>query len=312
MRSLQINKYGGNEVVELNLEARKPSLTSETVLVEVLAAGVNPIDWKIRQGYLAQMLPLEFPVTLGGDFSGRISAVGEKVAGLKVGDEVYGQAGVLLGGNGSFAESILVSPANLAKKPNSVDMIEAAALPLAGVSAVQSLYEQLALKKEQSILIHGGAGGIGSYAVQIAKNIGAKVYATAKTADLEYVKSLGADEAIDYRTQKFEEVIKDLDAVFDTVGGNSYAKSFQVIKRGGVINSMVEQPNEDLAKQYGVRALNQFTQVNTGRLDTLAKLVDQGVVKVHIEKTFGLEQGSEALAYLEEKHPNGKIVIKIK
>lgn len=312
MKSAQINAYGGAEVVEINGSAANPSAADGKVVVAVFAAGVNPVDWKMRQGYLAEMMPLSFPATLGGDFSGVIKEAGSGVSGLNVGDEIYGQAGVLLGGSGSFAEYALSLLQNVSLKPKNISHEEAASLPLAGVSAVQALFEHMKLGKEQKILIHGGAGGIGTFAVQIARHLGAAVAATASAEDAEYVKGLGADQVIDYKSQKFEDVIKDFDAVFDTVGGETYTRSFPALKKGGVIVSMIEQPNRELMEKYGVNAIAQFTQVTKERLEKLTGLVERGAVKVHIDKVFSLDEAAAALKYLETGKPKGKVVIKIK
>lgn len=312
MKTAQINKYGGKEVVEINNTISKPKAEEGKIVIEIHAAGVNPIDWKIRQGYLAQMMPLQFPATMGGDFSGVVTEVGGGVSGLRVGDEVYGQAGVLLGGSGTFAEYALVSAQNVAKKPKNVSHKEAAGLPLAGVSAFQALLETINLKKGQKILIHGGAGGIGSFAIQLAKYLGAYVYTTVSIEDVAYVKELGVDEVIDYKSQKFEDIAKDCDAVFDTVGGETYTRSFNVLKKGGVIVSMAEQPNTELMGKYGVQAIYQFTQPTREKLEKLAALVERGAVKVHIDKTFRLDETAEALSYLETGHSKGKVVLQIK
>jgi NADPH:quinone reductase-like Zn-dependent oxidoreductase len=162
------------------------------------------------------------------------------------------------------------------------------------------------------VLIHGGAGGIGSFAIQLAKHLGAYVAATATKQDAGYVMDLGADEAIDYKSQQFEALIKDYDAVYDTVGGETYKKSYQVLKSGGTLVSMLEQPDEELQKQYGVKAISQFTQVTTERLTKLAELVDQGSIKIHLDKTFPLEQAGEALEYIKTGQHHGKVVINVK
>lgn len=312
MKTAQINKYGGKEVIEINSNVSKPQVAEGKIVIEVHAAGINPIDWKIRQGYMSQMMPLQFPATMGGDFSGVVTEVGGGVSGLRVGDEVYGQAGVLLGGSGTFAEYALVPSQNIAKKPKNVSHQEAAGLPLAGVSAFQALLETINLKKGQKILIHGGAGGIGSFAIQLAKYLGAYVYTTISMEDVAYVKELGADEIIDYKSQKFEDIAKDCDAVFDTAGGETYNRSFNVLKKGGVILSMAEQPNTELMEKYGVQAIYQFTQPTREKLEKLAALVERGAVKVHIDKIFRLDETAEALSYLETDHSKGKVVLQIK
>ena len=312
MKAAQIKKYGGGEVVEINKSAPKPTVSRGQLLVEVHAAGVNPIDWKIREGYMQQMVPLQFPATLGGDFSGVVVEVGEGVSGFKKGGEVYGYASILSSGSGSFAEFASADAKATARKPKNINHVEAAALPLTGVSAWQALVDHIGLSRGKNILIHGGAGGIGSIAIQLAKHLGAYVATTVSARDIQYVKELGADEAIDYKNQSFVDMVHNYDAVHDTVGGEMYVKSFKVLKKGGIIVSMLEQPRPELMEQYGVTAIGQFTQVNSERLSKLAELVDKRVIKVHVDRTFSLEQAGEALAYLQKGHPRGKVVLKIK
>src|SRR5215218_8750961 len=316
MRSAEMKGYGSSEVVEINQNAAAPNDPSdEKVLVKVKAAGVNPIDWKIREGYMQQMISLQFPSTLGMDFSGTIEKVGAGVSGFNVGDDgVYGQASVTRGGSGAFAEIALANADSIAHKPKSLNHQEAAGLPLVGVSAWQALVETIGLTDGQKkILIHGGAGGIGSIAIQLVKRLGAYVATTANTNDKQFVKELGADEVIDYKTQTFEDLLPhDYDAVFDTVGGETYKRSFEVLKRGsGMIVSMLEQPNQQLMEQFGVKAIFQFTQVNRERLTKLAQWVDQNNIRVNVDRTFPLEEASKALDYQKDVHPRGKVVLAI-
>ena len=312
MKAAQISQYGDTDVVQINKDVPKPAVSPGKLLIEVHAAGVNAIDWKIRAGYLQQMAPLSFPATLGGDFSGILIESGEGVSGFKRGDEVYGQAIILGGGSGAFAEFVSADAKMTAHKPKNINHVEAAALPLTGVSALQGLIEHIGLSKGKKILIHGGAGGIGTFAIQLAKHLGAYVAATAKADNIQYVKNLGADEAIDYEKQSFDNLVHDYDAVFDTVGGETYTRSFKVLKKGGTIVSMLVQPRPELMQQYGVNAIGQYTQVNNERLSNLAKLVEQKIIKVHVDKMFPLEKAGEGLAYLQEGRARGKIVIKIK
>ena len=255
MKSAQINRYGSSEVIEINQNTPSLHLSSEKILVDIKAAGVNPIDWKIREGYMKQMISLQFPSTLGMDFSGIIKEVGKDISTeeYKQGDEVYGQASVTNGGTGAFAEIALTNADNIALKPKTLNHEEAAALPLVGVSAWQALVENMELSKDQKILIHGGAGGIGSIAIPLAKNMGAYVATTASSDDKQFVQSLGADKIIDYKSQDFEELVHDYDAVYDTIGGQTYTKSFNVLKKGGIIISMLEQPNSELIQRFGVK-----------------------------------------------------------
>lgn len=311
MKAVQINKYGGIEVLEIKEDAPKPIPSKDQVLIEVYAAGLNPVDWKIREGYLQQMTNLEFPVVMGGDFSGVVIEVEKEVSEFTKGDKVYGSALVLNGGSGAFAQFATANIKNTAKKP-SIDFSNAAALPLVGSSAIQALKEHIKLQKEQKILIHGGAGGIGHIAVQIAKMIGAYVATTVNASDIDFVKQLGADEVIDYKTQKFEEILKDFDAVFDTVGGETTEKSFQVLKNGGILVSMAGEPDKELSQKYGVIGIGQFTNTSTKHLNRVAELTNNGKIKVNIDKIFPLEEITKAFACQEETHPKGKIVLKIK
>jgi alcohol dehydrogenase len=311
MKSAQINTYGSSEVIEINQNTPEPTISPGKVLVTIKAAGVNPVDWKIREGGMQQLIPLQFPSTLGIDFSGDIKQVGEGISpsDLKQGDEVYGQAGVISGGSGAFAEMALANMGSIANKPKKLDYSEAAGLPSVGVSAWQALKENIELSKGQKILIHGGAGGIGSMAIQLAKYLGAYVATTVSANDKPFVQELGADVVIDYRTQTFEDLLQNYDAVFDTVGGDTYRRSFKVLKKGGVIVSMLEQPNSELMNQYGVKAIFQFTQADRERLTKVAQWVDENNIRLNIEKKFSLDETADALDYQRDVHPRGKVVL---
>jgi alcohol dehydrogenase len=200
---------------------------------------------------------------------------------------------------------------NIALKPKSLSHTEAAALPLVGVSAWQALVENMKLSNGQKILIHGGAGGIGSIAIPLAKNLGAYVATTVSSDDIQFVQKLGADKVIDYKSQSFEDFLNDYDAVFDTVDGETYTKSFKVLKKGGIIVSMLEQPNSELMQRFGVKAIFQFTQVNKDRLTQLAQWVDKNNVKINVDKTYSLDEAAKALDYVKDVHPRGKIVLEI-
>jgi alcohol dehydrogenase len=311
MKSAQIKKYGSSEVIEINQSTSEPIVSSGKVLVIIKAAGINPADWKIREGGLQQMITLQFPSTLGMDFSGVIKQVGEGVSpsDFKQGDEVYGQAGVINGGSGAFAEMALANTESIAHKPKRLSHAEAAGLPLVGVSAWKALVENIGLSKDQKILIHGGAGGIGSIAIQLAKYLGSYVATTVSTNDKQFVQELGADVVIDYKTQTFEDLLHEYDAVFDTVGGETYRRSFKVLKKGGVIVSMLEQPNSELMSQYGIKAIFQFTQADRERLTKLAQWVDENNIRVNVEKKFSLDEAGDALDYQKDVHPRGKVVL---
>ena len=313
MKVIQIKKYGSNDVVEVNETAPAPSLSSGKILVNIKASGVNPVDWKIREGYMQQIMPLQFPSTLGLDFSGVVKQVEEDAhSDLKQGDEVYGQASIFSGGSGAFAELALASKDSIAHKPKTLNYLEAAALPLVGVSAWQAFVERIGLSKDKKVLVQGGAGGIGSIGIQLAKHLDVFVATTVSTDDKQFVQELGADQVIDYKTQNFEDIVHDYDAVFDTVGGDTYKRSFKVLKKGsGMIVSTLEQPNSELMNQYGIKAVFLFSQVNRQRLTKLAEWVDQNNIKVNIDKTFSLDEAAKALDYQKEGHPRGKLVLTI-
>ncbi len=292
-------------------EVAKPTAGDGQVVVEVHAAGVNPFDWKVRAGLMKEMFSLKFPATLGGDVAGVVTEVGAGVTNLSVGDEVYGSASPTSGA-GSFAEYTATAADQLASKPATLTFTEAGALPLAGVSAYQALVEHLTVSEGQKVLIHGGAGGIGAIAIQIAKHLGAYVATTVSTDDREFVTRLGADEVIDYRTESFVEKLADYDAVFDTVGGEVTKQSLKVLKAGGKLVSMVLYGPLKEAESYNVGVTSVSSRATTERLQKLAELVEQGVVKVTVAKTFPLEQAGEALTYLQEGHPTGKVVVTVK
>jgi len=309
MRAAQISGYGGPEVISVSRKAARPTPGDGQLLVEVRAASLNPVDAALRSGGMQQMLSLEFPATIGGDFAGTVAEVPADGGGFRVGEEVYGQASALLGGSGSLAELVAARADFTARKPKSLDFARAASLPLVGASAVQAITDHLNVQRGQRILIHGAAGGVGSIAVRIAKHLGAHVIATAFSDDLDRVRSLGADEVIDPKTQAFETLVRDLDGVLDLVRGDTAARSYAVIKRGGVLVSLTAQPDDARMKETGVRMIAQFTQPTTERLTKLAGFVDSGVVTPNVERTFPLDQAAAAYRYFENDNPRGKVVV---
>lgn len=311
MKVAQINEYGDASVIKIN-DIEKPSLKPGQVLVEVFASSINPFDTSIRSGYMKEMIPLELPVTLGGDIAGVVAEVSEDVANLSVGDKVYGQANVVAGNSGAFAEFSATKASQIAKSPANTDFNESASLPLVGVSAVQALTEHIKLKQGQKIFIHGGAGGIGTVAIQIAKNIGAYVATTATGEGIDYVKDLGADEVIDYKTQDFSEILSEYDAVFDAVGGDDFNKSFTILKKDAVAVTMIAEPDEARAQELGITVVRQSTHVTTDHLVVLAKLVEEGVVTPHVDAVFSLSEIQKAFELRESGAVKGKVVIEIK
>lgn len=311
MKAAQINNYGDPSVISLN-EVEVPALGEGQVLVEVHASSLNPFDSKIRDGAMKDYIPLEFPVTLGGDVAGVVTQVAADVTQLAIGDKVYGQANVVAGNSGAFAECAATAAKQIAKMPENLDFRQAASLPLVGVSALQALTEHINLQSGQKIFIHGGAGGIGTVAIQIAKQIGAYIATTATGDNIDYAKNLGANEVIDYKTQNFAEVLRDYDAVFDTVGGDDFTKSLNALRQGGVAVSMVGRADEARTEELGVTAITQQTHVTTEALDHLRQLIEAGAVTPQVAKVFPLEQIREAFEAREHESIRGKVVIAIK
>lgn len=309
MKAAQISTYGGQDVLKTQ-EAEKPTIGDGQVLVEVYAAGINPFDLKMREGYMQDFLKFKFPATLGGDFAGVIVDIGDGVYGYEIGESVYGLADAG-GGIGSFAEYTPVKATQLALKPNQLDYISSAALPLAGCSAYQAIYDHINLQAGQRILIHGGGGGIGALAIQLAKQLGAYVATTVSSKDIDYAKQLGADEVIDYASEDFSTKINNFDGVLDTVGGDTATKSSGVLKPGGTLVSMVGSDGS-VGDAQNIKFIHQRTRANKEILTKLAQLVDAGQLKVNVDRVFPLDNAAEALEYLKNGHPRGKVVIQVK
>lgn len=311
MKAVQIEKNGSDDVVKL-VNIPKPSINSNQVLVEVYAASVNPFDWKFREGIVGKINPGQFPVTLGGDFSGKIIKTGSNVSNFKTGDSVYGFASVLRGGSGAFAEFAAADSSLIGYKPKQINFSDAAAIPMAGIRAWMVIFNYLQLKKDQKILIHGGGGGIGSFAVQLAKFAGAYVATTCNMLDIELVKSLGANEVIDYKKDSFELILKDYDAVFDNVGGEIFRKSFKILKPGGTIVSMLEKPDDELSEKYNFKYIQQNREIDPQAFSEISDLLEKKLLKIKVGKIFSLGNIQEALRVQEKEHVQGKLVIIIK
>lgn len=311
MKAAQINEYGHADTIQIN-EIETPVIRDDQVLVEVYAASLNPFDTVVREGYMKDMIPLTFPVTLGGDIAGLVAQVGSGVTGFAVGDSVYGQASRVAGNSGALAEFAATTASQIAKAPEGLDYNSAASLPLVGSSALQALRQHINLQPGQKLFIHGGAGGIGTIAIQIAKYIGASVATTATGDGIELVKKLGVDVVIDYKTQNFVDVLHDYDAVYDLTGGEDFKSALGVLKQGGIAVSMTGQVDEEGAKERGVIAIGQMTQVTTAGLDILTRLIEEGVVTPQVDQVFSLDAISEAFTARETGKVRGKIVVEIK
>ena len=310
MKAAQFSEYGGPSVLKVT-EIDKPALSEGQVLVEVHAASLNPFDTKIREGFMKDFMPLELPVTLGGDFAGIVAEVSAGVTNVAVGDKVYGSANAVAGASGAFAEYVATSAGQVAALPTNTDDTEAAAVVLVGVSARQALVQHLNLQSGQKVFING-AGGIGAIAIMIAKHLGAYVATTAAADSAEDVKKLGADEVIDYTSQDFVEILRDYDAVFDTVGDAAgFARSLAILKKGGIAVTMGMGADQAKADEIGVTAISQVTKVTTESLNALTALIEDGVVTPQVGKVFPLDDVQAAFEARENGSVKGKIVLAI-
>ncbi len=306
MSAVRIHSFGGPEVLQYE-QVPVPQPGKEELLVEVHAAGVNPVDWKIRRGYRKELFKL--PLIPGWDFSGVVRARGEGAYDFEEGDEVYARPDI--GRNGAFAEYIVVRQSEVALKPKTLDHIHSAAIPLASLTAWQSLFDAAGLEQEQTVLIHAAAGGVGHFAVQLAKYKKAYVIGTASKRNEEFLRQLGADEFIDYQSTRFDDVVKNVDVVFDTIGGDTQKRSWKVLKKGGILVSIVQPPSETEAEDHEVRQAYVFVQPNRQQLTEIAKLADDKIIKPTIEKVLPLSQARQAQELSQAGHTRGKIVLQV-
>ncbi|OME88640.1 MULTISPECIES: NADP-dependent oxidoreductase [Paenibacillus] len=309
MKAIVIDRYGGKEELQ-EREVPTPTPQAHQVLVKVAATSINPIDWKLREGYLKQMMDWEFPIILGWDVAGTISEIGHEVTDWKLGDEVFARPETTR--FGTYAEYTLVDEHLLARKPAAISWEEAASVPLAGLTAWQALFTHGELTKGEKVLIHAGAGGVGMFAIQFAKQAGACVITTASERNHELLASLGADQIIDYRTTPFQDVLSDVDVVFDTMGGDVQKNSFKVLKKHtGRIISIVSDFDEELVREYDVTAKNIWLDPNGQQLQEIADLLEQKKVRSVVGATFPFSQKGlyDAQALSETHHAVGKIAI---
>ncbi|MHC5229270.1 NADP-dependent oxidoreductase [Enterococcus sp. LJL99] len=307
-KAVVINHYGGKEQLVEEL-ITLPELKANQVLVRVKATSVNPIDWKLREGYLQQMMPWTFPIVLGWDVAGIIEQVGSEVTNWQVGDRIVARPDTTK--FGTYAEFTIVDEHLLAPLSEKINFDEAAALPLAGLTAYQALFTHGQLTKGQKVLIHAGAGGVGTYAIQLAKNAGATVYTTASEKNHDLLKRLGADEVIDYHTTDFATVLHDIDLVIDTMGGEIQRKSFTVLKSGGRLISILSIEEDPIIKEKGIHAEAIWLQPNGEELTTLVQLMAEGKLESVIGAEFPLTQAGVFSAHelSETHHAVGKIVL---
>jgi len=330
MNAAYINRYGGNEVIEIG-GLPKPSIGPNDLLVQVKAASVNPIDFKIRDGQTRLMLPYKFPLILGNDSAGVVAEAGAMVTRFKTGDAIF--ARLEKDRIGAFAEYAVVSEAVAAMKPRNLSFVEAASIPLVGLTSWQALLDVAGLKSSQKVLIHAGSGGVGAFAIQLAKHLGATVATTVSEHNTALAQRLGADVIIDYHKAKFDDVVRDYDAVLDTLGGETQARSFAVLKKGGILVTIYGVPTAKvgrewglnsfvraamwfmnrkqfvMAQRHGVRYEYLFMQPNGEQLGAIGALLESGKIVPVIDRVFPLTQARDALAYSESGRAVGKIII---
>jgi NADPH:quinone reductase-like Zn-dependent oxidoreductase len=305
MKAVRIHRHGGPEVLQYE-EAPRPTIGDDEVLIRVHAAAVNPLDWKVRANYFNDE-PSTFPVILGFDVAGVIEAVGTNVQNFMLGDEVYAAPDT-----GGYAEYVAVPAIEVAHKPRTLDYVQAAALPIAMLTAWQTLLDEAQLETGQTVLIHGAAGGVGSMAVQLAKWRGAQVIGTASAQNLAFLRELGADRVIDYTTTRFETIVRDVDVVLDTVGGETLDRSWTTLKPSGMLISIVDDPSPATAAAHGVQQRLVILQTPSGqRLAQIARLVDAGHLKPIVSTVLPLHQVGQAHRLIESRHTRGKIVLQV-
>jgi NADPH:quinone reductase-like Zn-dependent oxidoreductase len=305
MQAIRIHDFGGPEVLRRD-EVPLPVPTDNEVLVRIHAASVNPIDYKIRSGARADRSKL--PITLGRDLCGIVENCGARVRDVKPGDAVFA---MLDWDRGSYAQFAILKAVERARAPQKADHVHAAAAPLAALTAWQGLFDHGKLQPGQRVLIHGGAGGVGHMAIQLAKAKGAWVATTVSKQDIDFARGLEADQVIDYQQQQFEDELRDIDVVYDLIGAETQTRSFKVLKEGGALISTVQKPDDALAKQKNLRTAIYMAVPNAGQLAEVARLVDDGRIRLIVAATFPLADAGKAQTALEKGHVRGKIVLEV-
>lgn len=309
MKAVCIHEFGAADVLKVE-DVPVPAPGPDDVLIKVRAAGINPIDWKIREGgYVSKD---DLPATLGCDASGTIEAVGAQVAaqplGFQAGDEVFAMLGARGGG---YAEYAVAAVSEIALKPRSIDHMHAAGVPLAATTAWQGLIDHANLQPGQKVLVHGAAGGVGSFAVQLAKARGAFVYGTASGQHLALLRELRVDQPIDYKATRFEDVARDIDVVFDLIGGETQERSWKVLKKGGLLISTVSEPSQEKAAAHGVRAMTYVVKASGEELAEISHMIDASEIKPVMQQAFALADVRQAQEISQRGHVAGKIVLEV-
>lgn len=305
MKAIQYAAYGHSDVLQL-AQAEKPTPKENEVLIKIVATTVNPMDMKLREGYLQKQMPIQFPFLPGSDVSGIVEAVGEKVTLFKVGNEVFATTF-----GGTYTEYVTLNEGQIALKSNNLSHNEAAALAVPLTTAYTLLIEEAQIKVGDRLLIHGAAGAVGAVLLQMAKALGVYVIATASGKGVEMAKALGADEVVDYKSQDFTQIAKDMDVVADLVGGETQTKSFGVLKKGGKLLSIVMPPSNELAEQFGVTAKFINSAPSPAKLNYGKVLVEAGKIKANITSVFKLEQAAEAQDLVSAGGVNGKVILEV-
>lgn len=307
MKAVRIRSFGGPEVLEL-ADVEKPVPHDDEVLIRVRAASINPVDYKIRSGSYPAVKQDQLPKILGRDVAGEVERCGRAVRDFKAGDTVYA---MLDSGPGGYAEYVAVRADLVAPKPAQCGYRDAAAVPLAGLTAWQGLFDHGRLRAGQRVLIHGGGGGVGHLAVQFAKAKGATVAATVGPHDVEFVRSLGADPVVDYTRERFEDQVHDVDLVLDLVSGETQERSWAILKDGGTMISSLTQPSEAKAREHHARAERFMAHPDRDELMEIGRLIDEGRVRPHISAVFELKDAREAQVQLEQRQAQGKVVLQM-
>lgn len=307
MKSLRIHDFGGTSVLKLE-ELPVPRLGEEELLVKVMAASVNPVDYKIREGKYPAVKSDKLPYVLGRDIAGVVVDCGGLVDDWKKGQEIFAMLGIDRGG---YAEYAIVKSPEAAPKPRTLDFVAAASVPLAGLTAWQGLFDYGDLRTDQRVLIHGGSGGVGHFAIQFAKFAGAYVVTTVSEQHVAFVRDLGADTVIDYQKQRFEDAAGEIDLVYDLIGGETQERSWNVLKTGGIMVSTLTEPSHEKARAKSARGMRYTVKENGSELAEIGRLIDAGRVKPKITKTFPLGEAADAQSYVEAGHAEGKVVLKI-
>jgi len=309
MKAIVVHQFGGPEVLKME-NVPKPEPKEDEILVKVIAAGVNSFDGGLRSGKWAKIFKIEMPWIPGYDIAGTVEKVGANVTKFKPGDPVYALIALL--GGGGYAEYAIAKQDQAAPKPATISFAEAAGVPSVALTAWQALVDKANVQSGQTVLIHGASGGVGMFAIPIAKIRGARVFATASTANQDFLKELGADVTIDYKTQKFEEIAKDIDVVVDGVGGETMSRSYPIVKKGGILVSLVEPPDQTQLNKYGIRGTSIGVKPNGEQLARIGKLIDEKGIKIVISDTFALADAATAETKADTGHARGKIVLRVR